>query len=154
VIRLNNKEDQDMPKPLKTLFVIADGARARWVRRSETANDFVTLKELAAGPRTQGHPQGASFDSHTGRPTNIEPRKDIARAQKAQFAAEIADVINADTATDGLDRLVVVAPARVQADIRQRLSGPASAKLAATLAKDLTKTPDHELMGWLSSLEN
>lgn len=142
-----------MTKPLKTLFVIADGSRARWVRRSETADDFVTLKELHAVPSGHGHPQGATQDSQTGRPSNIEPRQDPVRVERVHFAAEVAEAINADTVKHGLDRLVIVAPAPIEAAIKQHLSGPASAKLAGALAKDLTKTPDHELKDWLRDLE-
>ena len=53
----------------------------------------------------------------------------------------------------GFERLVLVAPAPFLSDVRERLSTAATAKLAHTLAKDLTNTPDHELATWLESLE-
>ena len=142
-----------MTKPLKTLFVIADGAHARWVRRSGDGRDFATLKVLEAEPRPHGHPQGVAFEGHTGRPANVEPRQDPAREQRVRFAADVARAINAEADAEDLDRLVVVAPARVQAALQQRLSGAARTKLAGVLAKDLTKTPDHELAGWLRAFE-
>ena len=48
---------------------------------------------------------------------------------------------------------MLVAPAPFLSDLRHRLSTTAGAKLAHTLAKDLTNTPDHELASWLQSLE-
>ena len=53
-----------------------------------------------------------------------------------------------------MHRLAIVAPARVLAQIVRRLSPAAHAKLAKTLARDLTKTPDHKLKAWLKPLES
>jgi len=128
-----------MLKPLRTRFVIADGARARWVRRSEGVDDFTTTREIAAAERPAGAPGGVVFESG-GQRFNIEPRQSAAEAS-----------INAEA--EDFDRLAVVAPARVLNAIRDGLSAAAGAKLARTLAKDLTKTPDHELGAWLRPLE-
>jgi protein required for attachment to host cells len=142
-----------MPKPLRTRFVIADGARARWVDRSDRADDFVTSKEMAARPGHAEGPQGVVFASAGGPRFSVEERDSAARAHRLAFAQEVANAINAEANERGFERLAVVAPARVLSAIRQRLSAKASAKLARTLAKDLTKTPDHELGAWLRGLE-
>jgi protein required for attachment to host cells len=142
-----------MTKPLRTQFVIADGGRARWVSRSAEADVFVTSKQLAAEPRPEGGPQGVVFESSAGQRFSVEERDSAVRAHRMHFAQTVADEINTEAARQAFDRLAVVAPARVLSAIRQRLSGLASARLARTLAKDLTKTPDHELGTWLRSLE-
>jgi protein required for attachment to host cells len=51
---------------------------------------------------------------------------------------------------DDFDRLVLVAPGHVLHDLRQALDQTASAKIVGSLAKDLTKTPDHDLMSHLA----
>ena len=59
----------------------------------------------------------------------------------------------AQAAQGAFDRLALVAPPRILSAIRDRMSVGASAKLARTLAKDLTKAPDHELGAWLGALD-
>jgi len=143
-----------MTKPLKTQFVIADGGRARWVRRSDQADDFVTVKELKADKVVlAGGAPGAVFESSTSRSSGLgEPGK-LAKEQGAIFAAELAEALNAEASRDAYDRLALVAPARILSAIGRGLSGPAKARLANSLAKDLTKVPDHELGAWLRPLE-
>ena len=143
-----------MTKPLKTHFLIADGAHARWVERShDAADDFVTIKELKAEPHYRMAPTGVSFDSSSGRPSNIEPRTSVASHERDKFAAEVAEAINLKAADATYDRLSIVAPARVLAAIKKHLTAAASHKLGKTVAKDLTKVPDHELKTWLRPLE-
>ena len=81
----------------------------------------------------------------------IGERDTALRHRHAVFAESVADTISAQA--DALERLVIVAPARVLEVIRDRLSPPARARLVSTLAKDLTKIPDHELTKWLRPLE-
>jgi len=139
-------------KPLRTQFVIADGAHARWVKRVGEADDFVTGRELAADPEPDGGRRGV-FESTSGRAFSVQERGSAARTHRAAFARQIAEAINSEAATGQLERLAVVAPARTLAAITQHLSAAARAKLFKTLAKDLSKTPDHELASWLRSLE-
>ena len=142
-----------MIKPLRTQFVIADASRARWVQRSEQADDFVTLKELRASNQAHGHPTGVAFEGHTGQRFNIGERDAAVREHHLRFAEDVAEAINAETEAGLTERLVVIAQARMLGAIRQRLHPRASARLARTLSKDLTKTPDHELGAWLRRLE-
>jgi protein required for attachment to host cells len=48
-------------------------------------------------------------------------------------------------APDAFDALVLAAPSRTLNQLRQEISDLATTKIAATLAKDLVKTPNHEL---------
>jgi protein required for attachment to host cells len=140
-------------KPLNTQFVIADGGRARWVQRSESADDFVTIRELTVSAASRGEPGGVVFSGAGGQRFNIGEKDDAVQQRKLRFAEEVAQAINADAATGGVERLAVVAPARMLGAIRKRLCAEASARLVRTLSKDLTKTPDHELGAWLRPLE-
>src|ERR1700679_3293982 len=101
---------------LKLQFVVADGARARWVRRSAIADDFVTSKETKAERQSRGEPQGVVFEGTSGRRFTVEERRGAVREHREAFAR-------------------------------------ASAKLVKTLAKDLSKIPDHALGAWLRPLE-
>lgn len=143
-----------MPKPLRTQFVIADGGRARWVRRSDDTRDFVTGRELKAEPpHGDVEDSGVQFDSHSGRPVGVRDPDASIRKARDQFAAEIAAALEAQAERGEFERLAVVAPTRTLTAIKKHLKGAAGKALAASLAKDLTKTPDHELGGWLEPLE-
>jgi protein required for attachment to host cells len=142
-----------MIKPLRTEFIIADGARARWVRRSDEADDFVTVRELFASEPQRSHPEGVVFEGHSGQRFNVEARDTVSSQRRLRFAEDLAREINAEAQAGRLERLAVIAPPRMLSAIRQRLGPSAAAMLARTLGKDLTKTPDHELGGWLRRLE-
>lgn len=142
-----------MTAHLKIQFVVADGARARWVHRSETADDFKTTAEMHAGQKAPGHPQGAVFDSSTGRPSAVEPRDSAVRHHDEAFARDVAAALNTQSAAGAFERLAVIAPAHTLNAITEHLTTDAKAKLFNTLAKDLSKTPDHELGHWLRPLE-
>jgi len=142
-----------MIKHLRTEFIIADGSRARWVRRSEQADDFVTIRELFAAHPQGSRPQGIVVEGHAGQRSNVEERDADRSQRRLHFAEDVAQEINAEAQAGRLERLAVIAPPRMLSAIRQRLSPGATAMLARTLGKDLTKTPDHELAGWLRTLE-
>lgn len=144
-----------MPKRLQTLFVIADGSRARWVKRSAATGDLVTVNELKADPlRAPPHgPPGVVFDSQTGRGSGLRDRSEPARRGRARFARELAQGLNALASERGMGRLVVIAPARTLREVLDGLSEEAQPKLAGTLAKDLTKVADHDLTPWLNRFE-
>ena len=134
-------------------FVVADGARARWVRRSETADDFVTINESKAEPKDGGEPQGVVFTGTSGRRANVAERQGAVREHREAFAREVADEINTRAAEGAFERLAIVAPARTLNAITEHLTTAASALLVKTLAKDLSKTPDHEIGTWLRPME-
>jgi protein required for attachment to host cells len=137
---------------LRTDFLVADNARARWVRRSEPGGDYATVQELHASPAARPRPQGVAFESGGGR-FNIEERRGAAEQRRYRFAETLADLINARAARGEFERLCLVAPVRTGAAIRKRLTREAEAVVVSGLAKDLTKTPDHALSDWLKDLE-
>jgi protein required for attachment to host cells len=138
---------------LKLQFVVADGARARWVRRSAIADDFVTSKETKADRQSGGESQGVVFEGTSGRRFTVEERRGAVRERREAFAREVAATLNAEAVAGEFERLAIVAPARTLNAITHHLSSAASAKLVTTLAKDLSKTPDHALGAWLRPLE-
>ncbi len=141
-----------MTKPLRTQFVIADGSRARLVARSDETRDFVTTKILRAASRPRApKPLGVVFESSAGRPSGTG--HEHVKSKRQAFAREVVEMLSAEARRSGFERLAVVAPARTLSAICEALPAPMRAKVAQTLAKDLTKTPDHELGHWLTSLE-
>jgi protein required for attachment to host cells len=137
---------------LRTDFLLADNAHARWVRRSDGADDFVTVQEMHVLTEARPHPQGVAFESGGGR-FNIEEKRGAVQKRRYRFAETLADAINAKVAHGDLDRLCLAAPARTLAAIRRQLTPEAAAHVVHVLPKDLTKTPDHKLRDWLRELE-
>jgi protein required for attachment to host cells len=130
-------------------YVIADGARARIVHRQEYASGYTTELELQS---TEAHrPSRAIRSDRPGRvgesasPARhaIEPRHDPHEEAKRAFAQEVAAAL--DRIDGHFDQLVLVAPARILAELRAALSPPLREKLSGEVAKDLTKVPIGEL---------
>ena len=140
-----------MAKAPVTWIVIADGGRARLVARRDAEPRYATLRELMsvaeqAPSRELGTDRpGRSKESATTARHAIEPRSDPHELAKQAFAREVAKVLNEANAAGEFDRIVLVAPPHVAAALRRALGKPVEAKIAAELAKDLTKIPDHEL---------
>ena len=142
-----------MTHHLATQFILADGSRARWVKRSEGGEDFVTVREVAAdAPAERRHGPGGTVQSPTGRAFDVGHSDDAAK-HRGVFAAQLAEQINHDVQNNRAARMVIVAPARMLGEIKSHLTDIGRATLAGTLARDLTKIPDHELKTWLEPLE-
>ena len=130
-----------MTKPLRMQFIVADGAHARWLKRAEAADDFITIHELKAHA-PKAHVRDAGGHDNVGGDRGHD-----------DFAREVADAINDEIRAGHDERFALVAPARTLAAIREHLSAGAQRRLFRTLAKDLAKTPDHALGDWLRPLE-
>ncbi|MGE5500313.1 MAG: host attachment protein [Ignavibacteriales bacterium] len=142
-----------MPIPNRLLFVLADGAHARFVQRNRETGAFVTVRELDGSHRLKnlrrelrgGPPPGRSHESASTARHGVG-REDYERQAKEAFVTQVAQEA-CEFATPN-DALVVVAPSRLVSAFRERLGERA----AAVVAKDLIKTPDAELARWLEPL--
>lgn len=141
----------------RALFVLADGGRARFVERDPETRAFRTVHEIdGAGPLAEVREerrrnpavrsvQAATGASHT---TGVE---DPYRPAKAAFAAGVAEAAVQTLKSRGDHALILVAPARILGVLKDAVG--ASAPVADTLDRDLTKAPDIELERWLAPLE-
>ena len=139
-----------MPQKRKLCFVIADGGHARFVRPAPDN----ALHTFEAVDSTTVHKKdhdlvsdrpGRSFESGTTGRHAYSPRTDPHDLAKDRFAQSVARRINEDAAADVFNELVLVAPAHVLSELTDALELPGTVKLLGNLAKDLVKTPDHEL---------
>lgn len=134
----------------RTRFVVAEPSRARWVQRTE--HDFQTVGELRAAEQP-----GARSYAVLQAPGGAEPQDEDAAAASRRhgdaFARQVAEMINCEAASRVFDRLALVAPEATLDAIRGRLTPTAAAKLVRTLARNLSRTPNHKLGDWLRRLE-
>ena len=135
-----------MPKHRKLLFVIADGEHVRFVRpasgnalHSDAAMDSISAHKRSSDLGSD-HP-GAAMHSGSTSHHALTPRHDLHLEEKEKFAHAVASQLN----DGGFDDLVIVAPVRTLATIRQKLSAATAAKVIGTLPKDLVHTPDNDL---------
>jgi protein required for attachment to host cells len=147
--RLETKEAQ------RTWIVLADGGHARilesghrhsgvTVRLEMTSDARQTAGKLAAGrlPRTQESKNSARH--------GIEPRVSLKNHEKQLFAERLADYLSGGI--DNFDQLVLVAPLRFLALVRDSLPDNVSKKISATRGKDLTWMTDSEVLDHLGFL--
>jgi protein required for attachment to host cells len=139
-----------MPKHHNLCIVIADGGHARFVRPASD-NALHTI-EAVDSMTVHKHDRdlvsdrpGRAFESGSAARHTYSPRSDPHEMAKDRFTQLVATRVNEDSAADGFNELVVVAPAHVLSELTDALDAPTKAKLLGSLAKDLAKTPDHEL---------
>ena len=143
-------------KRAKLWYVIADGGRARFVARDEqgafrTLSSFVST-ELHKSTHELGRDRPARVkESATPARHAVEPRRDLHEAAKDDFIRTVATELAAQLKDGKFDELVLVAPPGVIAELKDALSNPTAKLVVKELKKDLTKVPDHELTGHLST---
>ena len=143
-------------KRAKLWYVIADGGGARFVARDEqgafrTLSSFVST-ELHKSTHELGRDRPARVkESATPARHAIEPRRDLHEAAKDAFIRTVATELAAQLKDGKFDELVLVAPPGVIAELKDALSKPIAKLVVEELQKDLTKVPDHELTGHLST---
>ena len=138
-------------KPIRTLLIIADGAKARFFLNTGPDKG---LEPLPSGEMTAGAAPTREIGSD--RPGRVHdrmgpgrhamaPRTDWHDQEKQQFVRQVAERIDIAARDKAFDRLVLVAPPKALGELRTAMA-PQTAKLVAgELAKDLTKVPIQDL---------
>ena len=139
-----------MPTRRNLMIVIADGEHVRFVRpgSGRTLRTERTIDSIAAHRRSSdlgSDRPGASYHSGSTAHHAFLPRHEPHALEREQFADAVAGLIKSGSGADGFDDLVLAAPPRILAAIRKALDPETDARVIGALAKDLVKTPDHEL---------
>jgi protein required for attachment to host cells len=137
-------------KHAKIWYVIADGGRARFVARDESGAFRTVVSFVAAELHERSHDLGLDHPPRVKESANaarhaIEPRRDLHQAAKEDFVKLVAEQLDEEHGRGQFDRLVLVAPARVLTELKEKLSKPIAKIVVSDLQKDLTKIPDHDL---------
>lgn len=135
--------------------VVADGGRARLIRQSEDHRlhtfeiaESAVIHAKSSDMMSEG--PGRSFESANPTRHAIEPRTNPHEEAKHGFAELVGAKLCNDSALKQFDRVLLVAPAPILADIQNALDDAVASKVVGTVAKDLTKVPDHELQPHLA----
>ncbi len=131
--------------------VVADGGRARFLSPRPHPLGYATAQSMESVALHQKTADltadrlGRSFESASPTRHAIQPRHDPHDQAKHEFAARVAEAINAGIDEAVFDHILLAAPAPVLSEIEHALSPKARERLVATLPKDLTRTPDQEI---------
>lgn len=134
----------------KTLYIVADGGRARYIQRTgpehfTTLHDFISAhihdKAASLTRRKPARVQESASSARHAIAERVAPRDKV----EAAFIQSIADDLRERNVLKEFDNLVIVAPARLRKILCQSLPPQAATKLVKSIDKDLTKIPDSDL---------
>lgn len=134
----------------KTLYLIADGGRVRYVERTGPGH-FNTFRKFVsahihekASELLRDRParvQESATTTRHGIERKINPRDKI----EQKFIQEVAADLRDDKTIGGFDNVVIVAPPKLLSVLRESLPQAFVSKLVDSIDKDLTKIPDGDL---------
>lgn len=139
-----------------TWILVADGARARLLTRRERGGPLVpALDREFIGSNIPSREidsdrPGRTFDSAGEGRHAMEPPTDPRRKKKADFAKELAAMLDAEAKRGAFERLVVIAPPQALGDLRAEFSDAVQGRIVEEINKDLVDAPNEELAGRLS----
>jgi protein required for attachment to host cells len=142
-------------KPVRTWILIADAGRARVLQNLGPGKGLTPVDGMASEaslPATHDmmtDRQGRGHESANPAHHAIEPKTDPREQLKHHYLAAQAQHLDRSLGADAFDRLVVVAPPHALGLLRSAFTHRLKAAIKAEIAKDLTKTPDHELASHL-----
>ncbi len=145
------------PRHKRTLIVVADGARARFLEPSEDLRTLVPAEESDMLVPKARQPSRDLATDKPGRgfsPTRdggrhgFEPVHDYHKLEKHKFAARLADTLDQACAARKFDRLVLVAPKRSLGELHALLSP----RVQKAVSKDLTASTPAALRRALASV--
>ena len=139
-----------MANPLTLRIAIADGEHARFIQ-PDSANALRTISSLDSASahlhsRDIGSDgPGRAFESAATARHGVGERQDLHAMAKERFVRLVGEQLNAASGRGEFDELLLVAPPRALAELRETLDAATRVKLVGTLEKDLMRTPDHQL---------
>ncbi|MDX2159434.1 MAG: host attachment protein [Hyphomicrobiaceae bacterium] len=145
-------------KPTRTWIVIADSGRAHVLENlgpgkgARRIEGFDLEAKLPPTHDIVADRQARSFESFGSGRHPIEPKTDPREQLKEEFLARLAARLDERLAAGAFDRAILVAPPHALGILRGAMSPKVKAAVTGELAKDLTKTPDHELGTHLEDL--
>lgn len=139
----------------KTWFVIADGAKFKIFESYSPKDGFQIIdhaendkareqdRELAADKPGRGQTIG------TGEHFAMENKINFHDQAKQIFLKGLAQRLDKEKELASFDQLIIVAPPKAMAQLREVLSQGSRAKIVTSLTKDLTNMPDSQLFPYL-----
>jgi Protein required for attachment to host cells len=125
------------PKPTRTWILIADGSGARILEALGEGSGF----HQVSGDEVLGDGAEGGFQDGNA----VGPQRTIAKALVTLFASQLAAMLAGYLRSNAFDRLIIVAPPAMLAELRKMIGPSVREKIVAEIAKDLTKIPNTEI---------
>ena len=136
--------------PHDAYVFVGDGRKALFLR-NEGDEKFVTLKteRVFGDDNPPTHEQGTDRPgrsySSAGHGRSSVTQTDWHDLEEHKFAHDVAAALERMVRDRKIKALIIVAPPRALADLRQAFHGDVKSKIVAEIAKDLTKHPIYDI---------
>ena len=136
-----------MPNKRITWFCVADAGTARIKQSAARRGPLESVATLnhAAYEHGRYEEAGKGQESMGTAHHGFQDAEGPIRKEKREFAAAVAEFLDAAAMRGAYHRLVLAAPPKFLGDLRAALGAKAKAMVAGEIAKDLTKESDTEL---------
>ncbi|MGE0750983.1 MAG: host attachment protein [Variibacter sp.] len=131
--------------PHDALVLVGDGQKALFLRNDGDATSWNLIVEQVFNDRNPPtHAQGTDRPGRTFKRAAAHSRSSVEATDwhelsKRRFSSDVADAVEAWVSAHEVPAIVVVAPARTLAELRDRFCEAVKARVVAEIAKDLTK---------------
>jgi protein required for attachment to host cells len=135
------------PRHPRTLIVVADGAKARFLEPSKDHRKLVPAEHadmlspearLLDRDLVTDKPGRGFSTARDGRRSALEPPHNVHKLEKHNFTARLAERLDKACLAKKFDRLVLVAPKRSLGELRTLLSARVKKAVSHEVPKDLT----------------
>ena len=140
----------------RTWVLVADGTKALFLRNDgDELHPNLKVIDVEEQPSLSTREQGTDRPgrNNRGRPSYnrsaMEPT-DLHQLAEDQFAKNLADTMNGAALANRFEKLVVIAPPRVLAELRARFHKETQGRIVAELDKTLTGLPVWDIEKLLS----
>ena len=144
--------------PHDAFVFVGDGRKALFLRNAgdEKFPNF-KVERVLTHTNPASHEQGTDRAGRAFASANNPRRGGMATTdwhdlEEHKFAREVAHALETVVRTNGAPAIVVVAPARTLADLRQAFHDDVKQKIIAEVDKDLTKLPVYEIEKHLTAM--
>lgn len=135
-----------MPNKRITWFCVADAGTARIKRQSALRGPLESVATLNhAYVQGRYEEPGKVHESATTARHAFQDAEGPIRREKREFAAVVAEYIDAAAQRGAFHRLVLAAPPKFLGDLRAALGAKSKGLIAGEIPKDLTKESDADL---------
>lgn len=146
-------------KPAITYILVADGSRARVLVNSGPGRGLLQLPDSdfrhEIPPERELHRDKPSRVQQSASPArHAAERPSLHERAKALFARWLVAFLDKSFSAKHFNRLIIVAPPEMLANLRASIKGPLSAAVVAELAKDLTSLPNNDVYDHLQKSLN
>ena len=137
---------KDLKVPHDGMILVSDGRKALFLKNQgdDVYPNFQVERVLQAPDNPQTHQQGTDRPGVRAQRGAVE-QTDWHELAERRFASEVAETVNAACFQGVVNAIVVTAPPRTLAELRNCFSDAAKQRILAEVNKDLTKHPVYEI---------